>query len=1415
MKIYINYKNKLGHVSLSFLSVVFKLCAMGNTSAKPHRRFNQNKKQVHWKAADRPGPPGKPQLVSESELTPDVVTIRWDPSKFDGGSPIIGYLVEHRRYGSPHWVRATPQLVRFTEISLSGLEPGWRYQFRVSAENAVGLSVPGELSELLTVTLQRSAVAAPRFINELVDTVVLENEKIEFSAQFLGQPTPKISWFKDGFEIFSSRRIRIVTENEKSTLIIHQSSFSDVGEIKCTATNKAGHASIKAQVTLEAPPSIRLPRQYEDGLLFELEETIRLKVSVAGCPPPTIFWSHNNELINTNNHYEIENTDKHASLRIQAAERTDRGEYQVKAVNKLGEAVSSFLVTVTDKPSPPGRVQVVMTLGKSVTLAWRSPTDDGGCKIGNYIVEYFRLGWDVWLKAATCRQLTTTIGDLIEGSEYKFRIKAESPYGISEPSEESDTIFIPDTKRGILSPLRSHSQPRDVLINKNAPLPAARKPRSLSSTRPEPSNPTTPVYFYEGGIPKRPARTKTKTPSLTPEPSPVITRKRINPDINKHILDRTSIARDLAYGSPEIKMEKPSFDASKFYHSEKLDEMPTIAVKSTVNVIHYQNPTKESTASNNKTEEISQPALIESQVLLKNKDRTRETCTKSSPERVLANSPPKTHKLTEDKEIPLLKTVELTHSLRQDVQKELIRKRSPSPLRLSRSRSPSPSKFYDYENAISNESPMLQNKNHPLSNSSEFMLVLLPDKSKDEGNIRDAELNFDEQLIPPPMSLSAPELGAEELVFEPLRCSVSSSELLYENALKRFQEFAEMEGKEHNERLNVNIPKIQINSKDDQLIVGLDRSNSLRRRSSGGLTIPQQHNWNYRRHSLKNAPEISDIPENTLRRFPIILDSKSDERTIPELPSTTPLSIESKREIFAKRQRSESEEREEEEFKKVRLKMANQKKEPKKTVGVIQETDWDDLTNEGNIYEESMSDSESSEDMRTENYKFKPIRAEEDEETYHPGLMHQINSTKLKNTNDPPFQILTNPTPLPDPNFVPKPILKKKQDNLDKPSRKSKDTNKSREKSLPVNSHSTNSFEAFEGTSKQRLFSLFPQNKSSKKKNPENKMFKKRAHSPAVQPRQAEISPPTTMSNVNASFPVLPPVQRRADDEIKVVVDHYGDIVRSYGHRMRTVPRLILNADDLKAAAEKESEEEAVKLEESEPESPSDESAAKQSVVRRPSFIEASSALIRTVKESVSAAFANDPMEDDVIPPDAEIIPSMIRRGSNQMSKKKSPKSSLKLDISKTNKKTALPKSENWSHLRSPSPGPTGKKSPATMRRNSLNPPSVQRRNSPGSISPIPFAKPKVREITTQTSRYEDSRMKQEELSAKAEIKVRTTVDYITDLAMFIVACWLYLFQNELLAIPVLLVMVYRQLKEEINKKLPVWMTGKKKAKRK
>ena len=106
---------------------------------------------------------------------------------------------------------------------------------------------------------------------------------------------------------------------------------------------------INAASSTLAPPRIRLPRQYEDGLLFEQDETIRLKVSLAGRPAPEITWYHDGEIINKNERHIFESMDGESVLKIPNAKRKDRGEYSVKATNKLGEDFASFLVTVTGR----------------------------------------------------------------------------------------------------------------------------------------------------------------------------------------------------------------------------------------------------------------------------------------------------------------------------------------------------------------------------------------------------------------------------------------------------------------------------------------------------------------------------------------------------------------------------------------------------------------------------------------------------------------------------------------------------------------------------------------------------------------------------------------------------------------------------------------------------------------------------------------------------------------------------------------------------------------------------------------------------------------------------------------------------------------------------------------------------------
>ena len=94
---------------------------------------------------DKPGKPGKPEVT---EFGPKEITITWTPPESDGGSPIIGYLIERKEKTSTRWVKATKELVPETTFTVTGLTTDMEYQFRVTAENKAGQGPASEPSDL-------------------------------------------------------------------------------------------------------------------------------------------------------------------------------------------------------------------------------------------------------------------------------------------------------------------------------------------------------------------------------------------------------------------------------------------------------------------------------------------------------------------------------------------------------------------------------------------------------------------------------------------------------------------------------------------------------------------------------------------------------------------------------------------------------------------------------------------------------------------------------------------------------------------------------------------------------------------------------------------------------------------------------------------------------------------------------------------------------------------------------------------------------------------------------------------------------------------------------------------------------------------------------------------------------------------
>ncbi|KAM7355445.1 myomesin and myosin binding protein [Cochliomyia hominivorax] len=1456
---------------------------MGNQQGKlQHNQSGRPKKNVHWKSAERPSPPGRPLLIPLSDLQPDVVNLRWERPKLDGGSPITGYVVEHRRMGSPHWVRATPIPVTRCDVSISGLEPGWRYQFRVFAENIVGRSEPSELSDILTVTLQRNAISVPRFIDELQDLHAVEDERIEFRVKFLGQPAPEISWFKDGYEIFSSRRTKIVNDTDASVLIIHQVALTDEGEIKCTATNRAGHVVTKSRLYVQAPPKIRLPRTYEDGLIVEAEEALRLKVGIAGQPPPQVTWLHEGEAIQNGGRFEIINTEKNSMLKIDNVQRDDRGEYSIKASNKLGEDITSFLVTVTARPNPPGKVRLNMSFGKSATLSWTAPIDDGGCKIGNYIVEYFRIGWNVWLKAATTRSLSTTLHDLIEGSEYKFRVKAENPYGVSDPSEESDVLFIPDPKRGITKPKSENKLDEE----KNKPTPPRRK--TLSP-------------------PRVMADAATETIGKL---SPKIERK-----IRPQVLDSEDLHREMSYGTPDAMLK---LDVRKSPSPFQVDDKPTVSPNKLR--LHVNKPPETERKSPQRSPTTPKKSILLPSILkTKDKSPSPSPLAQKTPPTAVAgenssifdfmsprkrslsseledsqqqrkNSLPETpesirstialqrstepvqlgvnqqvrryssHGLSPARNVPALAVAIATSSLgnpkdssanknsnnhkngnangRQNTSNPTIEISAPPPQTTTAVTTASNMTPLTPESAVPSagtplSSPILASKNSTkklthtdrhddVHTSNEFMLVVFDKNSKvkDKDKQDSFELDLEDAIQPPPISISAPDLALLDystLHTFPIRRSVSSTELLYERAMARFYEAVELEEAEKARKLKISQDKLATPSNVPPATI---------RKRLGSMTEAERLSFERRSELRRQSADIAQDLK-TIRKW-------SSKENITELKS----SPNKKAMLTHRRQESQESEDFSDDF--------HTKSAPYREESFELGSDYTEST--------ASSDNDSIEKFKIELMARTRSPSPRELETYHPRNMSAGVFTPYRAPEaDEAALVLTRPMPLPSPDFVPKPILKRpskenvlQTDILNNISSITKSDNTGNEK-LDIAKGIKSFFKrdkrstTEKNTEENELISN-PQEKSNaailaaealaKRKAKEEEEERKRKEAERLMLEEAHaavdhyselVQQVTTTRKYQTPLYMNQEELKKMSGGVEDDDDNASDNIiahRSHSPDIGLIPpvtnkpRLSISergqlmhvretASDLAVKEVKPSKEsESEDLEpEPEPEPEPEIAALLEPEFEETPIVAAAAVIDPAPPESEEEIIITSTVVSETVEerPDSRGRPRLVK--VKRIIKRRVPSSTRSRDTSLNRPPSSMgsatdtpaPRAHSRPRrtLESKSPGPLGRK-PLSVHLNSH------------SLHNGETA------LVSASQELVETRSPCPISDEEAHEKVRSAISYSTDMVLFIVACYVYLFKDARLVLPILALMIYRQLGEAIDSCIPNWMKRKK-----
>lgn len=100
-------------------------------------KVGKKKAQIKVKVIGRPSSPEGPLIFEEIQA--NSVKVSWKAPSDDGGSEILGYIVERREATRNAWYTVDSRVTE-TQLVVKGLKEGTEYHFKVTAENSFGIS---------------------------------------------------------------------------------------------------------------------------------------------------------------------------------------------------------------------------------------------------------------------------------------------------------------------------------------------------------------------------------------------------------------------------------------------------------------------------------------------------------------------------------------------------------------------------------------------------------------------------------------------------------------------------------------------------------------------------------------------------------------------------------------------------------------------------------------------------------------------------------------------------------------------------------------------------------------------------------------------------------------------------------------------------------------------------------------------------------------------------------------------------------------------------------------------------------------------------------------------------------------------------------------------------------------------------
>ncbi|KAF9803386.1 hypothetical protein SFRURICE_007232 [Spodoptera frugiperda] len=327
----------------------------------------------------------------------------------------------------------------------------------------------------------RKVYSAPTFSQKFTDLQQLPTFDAKFPARVFGLPFPEITWYKDGAALRPSDKYSIKRDGDAACLYVRDLTPADAGRYKCVARNREGEATCEAN--LEVVDKIARKQKVEPPEFLKKIGDIevfrgmsaKFTACVTGTPEPDVEWYRNDERLFPCERIRM---DKESTgllrLTIGGVDPTDVGTYRCRVYNPHGEASCSAQLTYdTLEPHTSKRPigDQYSDFDKMKKTGIPMPLADRPI-ISRMADRHLTLGWKPSIPHGPRFPVTYQ-----PFRDYKFRIRVENKYGVSDPSpfaithrsklEPDPPKFIPYLEPGIdFRPETSPYFPKDFDIER-------------------------------------------------------------------------------------------------------------------------------------------------------------------------------------------------------------------------------------------------------------------------------------------------------------------------------------------------------------------------------------------------------------------------------------------------------------------------------------------------------------------------------------------------------------------------------------------------------------------------------------------------------------------------------------------------------------------------------------------------------------------------------------------------------------------------------------------------------------------------------------------------------------------------------------------------------------------------------------